>query len=291
VPPRAAAYQAEFELVSRMFRDCLTTPIVRLGDRGPVDVAQGELCTIDNGRTRFAVVPGFSGAVTRWEAEGGDQLVSPYPEPATFGWMSPWYGGVTPLVTTTGDEDFPGKLDQETLAAETVAVTDSRGIPWQGIRLRADLEREKLQGLSIALDYLTTGNSNVLQLVARVQNHTTAVRTLIVGWNAFWQLGGDPMQNVLYGADTQRRPNPWYSWPKTGHWAAVTNMQTQRTAMLVSPYPEAVGMDWGEPGNHLGWMSEVKVQPEATLTRTAFLVLCQDLAEAKRYVPLKDYHM
>ena len=61
--------------------------------------------------------------------------------------------------------------------------------------------------------------------------------------------------------------------------------------MLVSPYPEAVGMDWGEPGNHLGWMSEVKVQPEATLTRTAFLVLCQDLAEAKRYVPLKDYHM
>jgi hypothetical protein len=205
--------------------------------------------------------------------------------------MSPWYGGITPIVATTGHEDFPGKLDQETLAAETVAVTDSRGIPWRGIRLRADLAREKLQGLSIALDYLTTGNSNVLQLVARVQNHTTAVRALVVGWTAFWQLGGDAARNVLHGADTQRRPNPWHSWPKTGHWAAVTNMETQRTAILVSPYPEAVGMDWGEPGNHLGWMSNVTVQPEATLMRTAFLVLCRSLDEAKRYVPLRDYRM
>ena len=131
----------------------------------------------------------------------------------------------------------------------------------------------------------------MLQLVARVQNRTTAARALVVGWNAFWQLGGDPTQNVLYGADTQRRPNPWNSWPRTGHWAAVTNMETQRTAILVSPYPEAVGMDWGEPGNHLGWSSGVTVPPEATLMRTAFLVLCQDLAEAKRYVALKHYHV
>jgi len=205
-----------------------------------VDVTQGGLCTIDNGRTHFAVAPRFSGAVTRWEAGGDNQLLSAYPEPATFGWMSPWYGGITPIVATTDRENFPGKLDQETLAAETVAVTDGRGIPWQGIRLRTDLEREKLLGLSIALDYLTTGNSNVLQLVARVQNHTTAARTLVVGWTAFWQLGGDAAQNVLYGADTQRRPNPWHSSSKTGHWAAVTNMETQRTAILVSPYPEAV---------------------------------------------------
>ena len=40
-----------------------------------------------------------------------------------------------------------------------------------------------------------------------------------------------------------------------------------------------------------GYIDLLNVQPEATLTRTAFLVLCQDLAEAKRYVALEHYHV
>ncbi len=291
VPAQAAAYRAEFELESRIFRERLATPIIRLGDRGPVAVTQGELCTIDNGRTQFAIAPEFGGAMTQWKVDGVNQLLTPYPEQATFGWMSPWYGGITPVVAVVGREDFPGKLDQETLTAKSVAVTDDRGVPWHGVRLCSDLEREKLLGLSVELAYLTTGSSNVLKLVARVHNHTTAARTLTVGWISFWRLGGDPQLNVLHAAGMQRRPNPWYSRPRTGHWAAVTNLETQRTAILISPYPEAVGTDWGEPGNHLAWLSGVTVRPEATLTRTVFLALCQSLDEAKLYVPLKDYQV
>jgi len=283
--PKPAAYAAEIALEGRVLGDRLPAPIIRLGTRRVVDVTVDDPCTIDNCMTRFTIAPGFTGALTSWVVDGVNQLLSPYPEQATFGWMSPWYGGITPMVTTHED-DFPGKLDQETLTAEAVSTTDERGIAWSGVRVKADLTREKLEGLSVAFDYLTVGQSNVLKLVCTCTNTTSAARRLGAGWFSYWGFGGDGTANVLDSAEIQRRPNPWSSWPKTGHWGAVT--ANGRTAIIVAPYPGVNATDWGDRGSHLGYMLGVTVKPESTWTRTAYLVLCDSLEAAKRYVPLKD---
>ena len=171
---------------------------------------------IDNGHTRFSLAPGFTGALTRWEQDGVNQLLSPFPDQKTFGWMSPWYGGVTPVVMKTGGWDIPGKLYQETLETTAIEQTDEQGIPWQGVRISAELAREQLVGLGVEFDYLTVGNSNVLKLICRVHNRTSARRRVAVGWLTYWQLDGTSVENTLRSQDIERKHTPWESWPEAG---------------------------------------------------------------------------
>jgi hypothetical protein len=222
---------------------------------------------------------------------GHNHILSPYPEVKTFGWMSPWYGGITPLVMIDGgmEDDFPGKLYQEALSAQSVECVDTYGILWRGVRLSCGLEREKLLGLEISLDYLTVGDSNVLKLIYHVRNNTTAERFLNMGWATYWQPDGTAEFNVLRGGGLERKPNPWYSWAKTGHWATLTNGNTGRTVVMVSPYPDVRLMDWGDAGGHLGCYSGVRVPPSGDLQRTTYVAICDDLECAERYAALKDY--
>jgi hypothetical protein len=183
-----------------LFDAQIALPAVRLGNRDAVAVAQGEgTWTIDNGRTRFAVAPNFSGSLSSWKEGGTNHLLSPYPEQKTFGWMSPWYGGLTPLARH--GHEMPGKLGEETFASEAVDATDGRGIAWRGVRVSCEMVREQLVGLATDLDFLTVGGSNVLKLVYRARNLTTARRRLGYGWLAFWQLDGAWEHNTLV-------PNP-----------------------------------------------------------------------------------
>jgi hypothetical protein len=150
------------------------------------------------------------------------------------------------------------------------------------------LQREQLTGLRIELDYLTVGHSNVLKLIYRIHNQTTANRRLEIGWLCFWQPGGDSERNVLYSEDIQRKHTPWESWPEAGHWGAVVNPDSGRAAIVVSPHPAARLFDWGEAGGHLGWTLRVDVGPLAVTEHVCYLVVCSDLAEARRYTWLKS---
>ena len=186
-------------------------------------------------------------------------------------------------------EGFPGKLWDETFTAEVIDQPDQRGIPWRGVRLGSDVKREQLVGLRIEVDYLTVGNSNVLNLVCRVRNATTAKRRLDVGWLTFWQPDGAGEHNVLRSEDIQRKPTVWDSWSAARHWGAVVNPETGRCAILISPYPHVRLMDWGAAGGHLGWLSGVDIPPSGSVKRECYLVLCRDYAEAQRYTCLRKY--
>jgi hypothetical protein len=275
-----------------MFDKVIHTPIIRLGTDKPVDVNIGKaVVTLDNGLSKFEIVPEHTGALTAWVMGGINHVLSPYPEVKTFGWMSPWYGGITPLAMLSAGypDDFPGKLYQEELAVKPVECVDSRGIPWCGIRLSTSFQREKLSGLDFCLDYLTVGESNVLKLVYQVKNKTTAQRYLDAGWVTYWQPDGSADHNVLRGGGMERKPNPWYSWTKTGHSATVTNDKTGRTAVIVSPYPDVRFMDWGDAGGHLGCYTRVRIPPSGTIKRVAYIALCDNLEKANHYAALKDY--
>ncbi|MBN1579922.1 MAG: GNAT family N-acetyltransferase [Anaerolineae bacterium] len=291
--PTAAAYEGSVDLGTQLADTRVQVPVIRLGNRSDVTVAKHEQegatrYAIDNGRTRFDVAPGFCGALVRWQENGVNHVISSFPGRKTFGWMSPWYGGITPLVVEE-HRSFPGHLEQETLSGQIIDLPDWRGIPWRGVRVSAEITREDLVGLRAELDYLTVGQSNVLKLVCRVHNATSGKRRLVVGWLTFWQPDGSCEANVLRSAYVERKPMPWESWSWARHWATVTNNTTGRTAILVSPYPDVCAMDWGDPGGHLGCWSHVDVLPESTTERVCYVALCNELEQAKRYTWLKDY--
>jgi hypothetical protein len=249
---------------------------------------------IDNGRSRFRIAPSFSGALTHWEQNGLNHLLSPFPEPKTFGWMSPWYGGITPVVMRESGWDLPGKLYQETLKATIVKEPDARGILWRGLRVSAEIAREQLLGLGVEFDYLTVGDSNVLKLVCRVHNRTTAKRRLEVGWLTYWQLDGASTGNTLRSQDIERKHTPWESWPEAGHWGALTHPGTERTAMLISPHPDVKLIDWGDVGGHLGCSRSIDVMPLSTsktqpAKRTCYVALCESWNQAQAYTCLSKY--
>jgi len=286
--PQATAYNVDAMLHTPVDDTRFPIPVIRLGNRGTVDVAQKDgAFFFDNGRTRFGVAPGFGAALFRWEEGGVNHTLSPYPEVSIFDWMNPWHGGITPMAQRSGDHDFPGKLHRESFVGEILDLPDARGIPWRGVRAGADLQRERMLGLRVELDYLTVGDSNMLKVIYRVRNYTTAQRHLNLGTLSFWQPDGTPEHNVLHSEDIQRKPNPWILWAESRHWAAVTNGKTERTLIQVSPYPNARIIDWGT-GGHLSFFAGVDVPPEGAVERVIYLALCPSLAEAKRYIALKS---
>ncbi|MBN1580515.1 MAG: GNAT family N-acetyltransferase, partial [Anaerolineae bacterium] len=228
VPSQATACEGKVSLQTRLFDAQISVPIIRLGSRSDVDVSQdGTIWHIDNGCTRFDLAPDFCGSVVAWVENGVNHLLSPYPKPATFSWMNNWYGGIMPLAML--EHEMPGKLWQETFTAQAVKQRDGRGFDWQGVRLSCEFERDKLVGLAIDLDYLTVGNSNVLKVVYRLRNLTTAKRSLGFGWHAYWQPDGEREHNVVRSAFVERKPTPWESWSEAGKWGMVTNSKTGRT--------------------------------------------------------------
>jgi hypothetical protein len=286
--PEATAYEGMLSLRTQIFDAEIALGAVRLGTRDPVAVSRGgDTWTIDNGRTCFTVTPNFSGSLSAWVEDGTDHLISPYPEVKTFGWMSPWYGGLMPLAMLR--REMPGKLGQETFTAEKVEATDARGLTWAGMRVRCQLTREELVGLAVELEYLTAGRSNVLKLVYRVRNETTAKRSLGFGWHSFWQLDGTWTHNTLYSAEIQRKPTPWGSWSEAGKWGIVTNAETGRTAILVSPYPAVRLSDWDDMGGHLGFVGRMSIPASGVAERLCYAALCPDMDTARRYACLENY--
>jgi hypothetical protein len=149
--------------------------------------------------------------------------------------------------------------------------------------------REQLVGLKLELDYLSVGQSNVLKLVYRVCNETTAKRALGFGWHSFWQLDGTRDHNTLYSAEIQRKPTPWGSSSLAGKWGLVTQAETGRTAIMVSPYPIVRLVDWDDMGGHLAFVGQISLPASGMAERVCYIALCRDMDEAKRYVALKDY--
>ncbi|HNT77263.1 MAG TPA: GNAT family N-acetyltransferase [Anaerolineae bacterium] len=289
LPPDAAAYEGDAFLETRLFDAHNPVPILRLGNRAAVAVTERDgAFTVDNGRTRFGVAPGFSAALFQWEEDGVNHALSPYPNRSMFDWMNPWYGGIMPIAMPTDDHSFPGKLHTETFTGALIDSPDARGIPWRGVRVSSALQREQLRGLVAEVDYLTVGNSNVLKVVCRARNLTTARRTLFFGLLSFWQPDGTSDHNVIRSEGLERKPNPWISWAETQHWSAVINGQTGRTLIQVSPYPNTGQIDWGA-GGHINAFNTLETPPEGTLEREFYFVLCPTWDEAQRYMVLQTY--
>ena len=292
--PEAQAYAGHIALETQLFNEHVPIAVIRLGTRNKVsiseEVSEGHtLMAVDNGRYRFTVSPDFAGSVTAWCEGEVNHLLSAFPKQRTFNWLSPWFGGITPRLQSRESGEFPGKFHEEAFTASAIDLPDDRGIPWRGVRLSCEAKNEHLVGLRTEIDYLTVGQSNVLKMIFRIINSTSAKRPVIAGWLVFVQPDGTSEKNLLRSERVERKATPWGAWSLAEHWGTVVNPDSGRTLALVSPFPLVRLIDWGSTGGHLSWMDEPLAPPEGVVERVCYMVLCDSPDQAKVYESLKEY--
>jgi hypothetical protein len=293
----AGAASGRLRLESGQFDEVRPFTVIRLGDEAAsvrVEEREGAaqpLWTIANGRCTWTVAPAFHGGVVAWREVGSDvnHLLTAFPDDGALGWLKPWFGGIRPtIVPVDEDHGWPGKLHEETFAAEPFEMTDARGTSWRGVRLMAALKREGFEGLRAEIAYLTVGGSNVLKTIYRLVNETSAYRRFVLGLLAFCQVDGRYQDTVLYGAGLQRKRTPHMAWMKVGPWGAAVNPATGRAAVHVVASGERRMelSDWGVDGGHLFAYNRAVLAPRGSRQMTTCLALTGSLAEARRYASL-----
>jgi hypothetical protein len=291
---RIGADAGRLRLEGSRFDEVHPFTVIRLGDeKALVQVEKTEgagqrLWTIANGRCIWTVAPAFHGGAIAWREAGSDvnHLMTSFPDDGELGWIKPWFGGIRPMITPMDeDQGWPGKLHEETFAAEPFETTDTRGISWRGVHLVASLEREGFEGLRAEIAYLTVGCSNVLKTVYRLVNETSVHRGFRIGLLAFCQVDGQYGDTVLYGDGFQRKRTPQTSFLRVGPWGVAVNPATGRAIVhvLASGEKRIELSDWGVEGGHPFAYNRVVLPPHGSHAMVTYLALCGSLEEAKRY--------
>jgi len=278
--------------------------LLSLGSRQEVKLAELErdgqrVIEVDNGWMRFAVAPAFRGTVIALEHGGTNHLWSSFPTPGSWCWASPWYGGLGPLIR--GGEGHLGFFDTETqteesfdyqlLAPGSVTLGPSE-IPWAGVRVRSELKHRDLRGLKLELDYLTVGRSNLLAVVSRLINPTTAPFRVSYRVDAALRLGGSVEDARLHrsqGPASKRLVNQSWEYP-SGDWAGVESRSAGLWAVMVngSRGCQVQTLDMAQYGAHLGNAFRGLLPPESRTEVLTFLVLTHDPHQARLYAALRD---
>jgi RimJ/RimL family protein N-acetyltransferase len=295
---RVGAVAGQLRLEATQFDEARPFTLIRLGDeRTSVRVDEGQeadqpLWTIANGRCTWTVAPGFHGGAIAWHGAGSEvnHLMTAFPDDGELGWLKPWFGGIRPTLMPARDDDrgWPGKLHEETFSAAPFEVADAHGLVWRGLQLVASLGREGFEGLRAEIAYLTVGGGNVLKVVYRLVNGTSAYRRVVPGLLAFFQVDGEHENSVLHGDGLHRKRTLHMAWPFAGSWGAVVNPDSGRAAVMVGASGERrVRLtDWGADGGHLCFDNVAVIAPHGSHELVAYLALATSLEEAQRYSSL-----
>jgi len=291
---RIGAASGQLCLETTGFNETRPFTVIHLGDeRASVRVQERQetdqpLWTIANGRCTWTVAPTFDSGVIAWREAGSEanHLLTAFPEDGELGWLKPWFGGIRPTLMPSRDDDrgWPGKLHEERFVAAPSAA-DASGFPWYGVQLTACLTHKGFEGLRAEIAYLTVGGSNVLKVVYRLVNETSAYRRAAPGLLAFLQVDGRHQEAVLYGDGLQRKRTPQMAWPLAGSWGAVVNPSSDRAAVMVGRSGSKCVqlMDWGRDGGHLFFDNDAVLAPHGSHELVAYLALVESLEEARQY--------
>ena len=292
--------EAKMTLTTELATQVFPLPLLALGSRRAVHVLEGQetngqrVIILDNGWLCLKVAPDFAGALVALERGGVNHLLSSFPEARALIWANPWFGGVGPVLLLPNDEEawpgHAGHLHEEKVAYELLPAAPEAAIPWTGVRIACDLQRPGYEGLRLETAYLTVGGSNVVAVVSRLSNLTTAPRPVVYFTNAFLQPGGT-IQNAVLHYGQQRTSlradnNMWLA--SSDPWAAVENPASGDVGVLVNATPgsELQAFEMGREGAHLFQVARFTLEPAATREFVSFLVLAQGPEQARRYAAL-----
>jgi ribosomal protein S18 acetylase RimI-like enzyme len=300
--PSPASAEAKVTVTTELATQVFPLPLLALGSRRAVHILEGQeangqrVVILDNGWLCLKVAPDFAGALVALERGGVNHLLSSFPEARAFVWMNPWFGGVGPVLLLPSDEEawpgHAGHLHEEKVTYELLPPAEA-AIPWTGVRIGCNLQRQDYEGLRLETEYLTVGGSNVVVVASRLINLTTAPRPVVYFTNAFLQPGGTVQGTVLHygsrGAQrTSRRAdnNMWLA--PSDPWAAVENPASGDVVVLVNATAgsEIQAFEMGNDGAHLFQVARFTLEPSARREFVSYLVLAQGLEQARRYAAL-----
>lgn len=300
---RVGAFGGRLRLESELFDEEHPFTIIRLGHEGASvnleqrEQAEQQVWELNNGHCVWTIAPDFHGGVIAWHemqkekaGRSPNHLMTSFPDDGELGWLKPWFGGIRPTLMPAKARSWPGRLHEETFALESVDIDGAGGLKWSGVRLASELKREAFEGLEAQLDYLTVGGSNVLKVVFRIINKSSAPRRAMPGLFVCPQVDGEYRKSVLYADNLQRKRMPQEAWSRIGYWGAVVNPVSGRGMAMISGSGKALlGLaDWGKDSGHFWYDDVLLVPPFESRELTAYLVLAESLEEARRYEALKD---
>jgi GNAT superfamily N-acetyltransferase len=273
--------------------DRYESALVRVGDAGgglaPTSQRDGELelVKLDNGRMRLTLAPSQMGRLVELSSAGANQLHASYPEPRLFVWFNPWYGGATPALFERDTENWRTRLREERFVWRE-ARRHGRGVEWSGVTVSTEPTASVLKGLRVEVDYLTAPGSNLVALVYRLENHGQARWEGTYGGDLWPAPGGDPKDVVLhYDRDGERNQKrvPGGMWGTSRQWVAVEARSGSPVVAVVAATPElqVEVHDLGEEGVAVGTVARIDLAPGETVEHVAYLVVADDLAQARLY--------
>ncbi len=299
LPDRAQAVPATLVLQHERETERQETALIRLGDgAGPVRIdlerdGAREQVRLDNGRLRLALLPGRGqlARIASLQARTGTDWVEQLfasDEPSTFVWFNPWLGGIHPTLFAGAPGGFPSRLIEETFTWRPLERTGAQGNRWRGVLLAAETSARGQVGLGVELSYLTLAGSNVLALVMRLENRSGARIRPDLSFELFLQPGGQRDQTVLYyerdGELRHQRRVHGGSWGESGRWCILEAPDGLALAVLAAtPQARVAARDMGYEGVHPQVFLSRPLAPGEATELVAYLVVADDLAQAKRY--------
>ena len=283
--PAASFLKAEVE--TGKMTETFQVPVVRLRSGGEVRVTHPEegMIVVENGLLTLRFAPNFQGSLTALEREGVNHLYSAYPQARAMAWSNPWFGGVHSSLNWMGSPD----LGREKFRGEAIERVGESGLRWQGVQTVSDLEHKDRSWLRVETEFLTLPGSNVVAVITRRTNRTTARMDTYGGVAAWTQIGGTRENSLLHwmrGEERRHQRNSSFSSEgDSGRWVAVENSTTGDVLTLITTHPSfhAGFEDFGVEGQHLQVRGSFNLGPNETKETLCWLVLSQDKAQIEPY--------
>lgn len=269
----------------------LSLPVVYAGGDGTIETSLDERgqVVIDNGFFAFRAAPQFAGALTALERNGVNHLFSGYPESRPFHFTNPWFGGIHAILNWPGD----ARLTKEKYTGGPAERTGARGWQWQGAAVSCDLEHKDLNWLRLETEYLTLPGSNLLAILTRWINRTSASHTVWGGIAAWCQPGGSRENSIarwqIAGQQYRRHRGGYAMQARSDRLASIENSETGDVIAMMAPGSEQRAMidDFGSEGAHLHCAGTIKVQPGENHETLHWLVLADTTADLDGYAALE----
>gem|GEM_PF-1233231 len=274
-----------------------TAPVIALGaSRGDVRVEestdQGEaVWRVENGWLSFGVRPGVLGLVYSLSSPHGEHLYANFPMPRERWWDYPVYGGIRPVVWERGGRGYDdlGRLAGLTLHAEPAQHEGQQGVRWEGVRLWADLEHEKVRGLRFEVEYLTVPHSNVLAVLSTIRS-TGPARAITYRLEVSPSV--EPEMPLLVLPDQEEIARGGMRGGGSAHgkrWVSAEYLQSGRNTVLVgTPGGTVEGRDMGLFGVNHHAMLHASVPANGVVRSRHYVVLADDRHQAALYATLAD---
>jgi GNAT superfamily N-acetyltransferase len=277
-------------------------PIILSSKTGKVQVNKrreedNDIFVLDNGSYQMKVAPAFSGTVYSLtdKSSGINYLKSLFPKAGPMVWINPWFGGVccNPF-PIDHDSWLPTRLHHEVWTGKPVELKNWKGV---ALKMKPGKEERRFKGFRFEFLILTQPHSNIMKLISRYVNLSSAPREINHRLEVSVLPGG-----TMTGLETvvPRSTRLWHRRRATNHayaqatapYIGIEHPKRGESLIFISPHgPEGAIEVWDMPPDivELKCFDHISMPSKVTKERVGYVVIAKTPWEkAKQYAILAD---